>query len=88
MTNLARLLGTVMRGPVVDKTGLGGTYRFRMNFDFNAAIMGPTLVPRPDAPAAPSVRSALEGQLGLRLESSRVMADVLVIDSLDRPTEN
>lgn len=89
MSNLARLLSTVMRGqPVVDKTGLAGTYRIRMNFDFNAALMGPTLVPRPDVPTAPSVRSALEGQLGLKLESSRVIGDALVIDSLDRPTEN
>ena len=89
MSNLARLLSTVMRGqPVVDKTGLAGTYRFGMNFDFNAAIMPPTLAPRPDAPTFPSVRSALEGQLGLKVESSRVLGDALVIDSLERPTEN
>jgi len=49
-----------------------------------SAVRGPdTHAPASDAP---SIFTALPEQLGLKLESSRAMAEVLVIDHLDRPT--
>jgi uncharacterized protein (TIGR03435 family) len=72
---------------VVDKTGLAGSYRVRMNFDMMAAVRAPsTAAPAPDA--APTIFTAIQEQLGLKLESSRASRDVLVIDRLERPTAN
>jgi uncharacterized protein (TIGR03435 family) len=71
---------------VVDKTGLTGSYRVTLNFDRMASLRGPDAAPAPGAP--PSVFTAVQEQLGMRLESSRAMRDTLVVDRLERPTEN
>jgi uncharacterized protein (TIGR03435 family) len=78
---------------VVDKTGLPGSYRVRMNFDATPALQGPLRpspgAPAPDAPdAVPTVFTAIREQLGLKLESSKAEREALVIDRLERPTEN
>ena len=52
-----------------------------------AALRGPDITaPAPDA--GPSIFTAIQEQLGLKLESSRALRDVLVIDRLEHPTEN
>lgn len=85
-----RLTGRV----VVDKTGLPGSYRVAMNFDVMASRRGPEVAP-PTGPAVvaplnevPSIFSAVVEQLGLRLRSARAEGEALVIDRLERPTEN
>ena len=85
MENFARFLRGGAGRPVVDKTGLKGSYRIKVLYDrvFGGA---PDVVPAADAP--PSVFAALPAQLGLKLESSTVDREVLVIDHLERPTEN
>jgi len=85
------ILATALRNlgagrPVVDKTGLPGTYKIRMNFDMRATI-------RPPAPGQPpsdvaTIFTAVQEQLGLKLEPSKARLDVLVIDRLEHPTEN
>jgi uncharacterized protein (TIGR03435 family) len=83
---------------IVDKTGLTGPYDFTLEFS-NAGLpgrgpMGSGLaVPPPgDAAqpaAAPDLFTALEKQLGLKLEKSKTQIDVIVIDHMDKtPTEN
>jgi len=72
--------------PVVDKTGLTGSYRIKVEFDLNLGQRGPDLVPSPNS--LPTVFTALQDQLGLKLESSTTAREVLVIDRLDRPTED
>ena len=57
-----------------------------MNFDMFGRLRGPALTPSPDA--APSVFAAVEQQLGLKLESSRQFRETLVVDRLERPTDN
>jgi len=87
MATLAEMLRLPTRRFVVDKTGLAGTYRIALNFDMAATLIAPTLDPsRPSAGL--SVFDAVERQLGLKLESSRVVGEALVIDRLERPTEN
>ena len=81
----ALLIGTGGR-PVIDKTNLTGAYRVKMNFDSAAARRPPEVV-APDN-AGPSVFSAVQEQLGLKLESSKTLTETLVIDRLERPTEN
>jgi uncharacterized protein (TIGR03435 family) len=72
--------------PVVNKTGLSGSYKIAMNFDFLAARRPPSVDPPPDA--APSVFTAIQEQLGLKLEPSRALRDTLIIDRLEHPTAN
>jgi uncharacterized protein (TIGR03435 family) len=74
------LQGTVDR-PVLDRTGLTGTY------DFDLRFAAPSLRgASPDAPALPSIFTALQEQLGLKLETSRGPVEMFVIDSVERPT--
>jgi uncharacterized protein (TIGR03435 family) len=88
MENLARLLRGVGGAgrPVVDKTGLTGSYRIKLEFDRSAGQTGPSI--SPSAAALPTVFTALQEQAGLKLESSKAEREVLVIDRLERPTEN
>jgi uncharacterized protein (TIGR03435 family) len=79
-TNL--LAGILMRPagqPVVDKTGLTGSYDIRLDY----------APPNDSNSALPSLFTAIEEQLGLRLQPAKVPIDFLVIDHADRvPTEN
>jgi len=80
------LVGQVQR-TVVDKTGLAGAWNFELLYtpDQPAVVNGAIVPPNPDAP---SLFTALQEQLGLKLESSRGPVDVLVVDRLERPTED
>ena len=72
---------------VIDKTGLTGSYRITLNFD----LMGTLRPPSVDAPAstgAATLLTAIQEQLGLKLQPTRVVRDTLVIDHLERPTPN
>lgn len=78
--------------PVVDKTGLQGAFTIRLEFaaaprDSRRLPPGVTLPERP-APTAPEIFTALEEQLGLKLEATRGQGTYYVIDSIERPTEN
>jgi uncharacterized protein (TIGR03435 family) len=82
--SLAPLMGNI-RGAagrvVVDKTGLVGNYEYTLRWD--ARPPG-----SPPADDRPSVFTALQEQLGLRLEPDRAPLRVLVIDRIERPTED
>ena len=71
---------------VVNKTGLLGSYRIAMTFDGFGSRRGPEIASTPDA--MPTVFIAIREQLGLELKSSKAELDTLVIDRLERPTEN
>jgi len=80
------LVGQVQR-MVVDKTGLTGPWNFELLYtpDQPVRLNGAIVPPNPDAP---SLFTAVQEQLGLKLESSRGPVDVLVIDRVSRPTED
>jgi uncharacterized protein (TIGR03435 family) len=88
MDGLALALRMSAGRVVVDKTGLPGSYRVRMNFDSRPPRLGPDVAPVDGADAIPSVFTAIREQLGLKLESSKTMRNTLVIDRLERPSEN
>lgn len=76
---LASLLARPVGHPVVDKTSLTGTYKLDLKF-------APNNVPDSDLP---DIFTAVQEQLGLKLESKKVPAEFLVIDHVDKtPTEN
>ena len=83
MAQLAPLVSLVVGRPVVDRTGLAGNYDVELRFSGDATPGAPS----PD-PAAPSIFTALQEQLGLKLDAERELVDVLVIERIDRPTEN
>jgi uncharacterized protein (TIGR03435 family) len=79
--NIASLAAGQVQAIVQDKTGLPGNWRYDIYF-------GPDL-PDPNSanPDLPSFVTALREQLGLRLDRTRGPVDVLVIESVERPTE-
>lgn len=91
MGPLVNTLAQIVRRTVVDRTGLEGPWAFDLKFapDPNQLPAG-ALPPGQALPAvdpdSPSIFTAVEEQLGLRLESTRAPVDVLVIDRLERPT--
>jgi uncharacterized protein (TIGR03435 family) len=90
ISNLARQLSQVVQRVVVDRTGLDGVYDLVLTY---APERVPAVGGAPDAGAAvdpnlPSIFTALQEQLGLKLESNRGPIDVLVIDHVEKPTED
>ena len=83
MESLVRLLRPAAGRLVLDKTGLKGSYRMSLPFNLLAARGLQTA-----DDSAPSIFTALQEGLGLKLEPSRAMRDVLVVDHIERPTEN
>lgn len=75
---------------VVDRTGLTGRYDVRLQFAGDVVLAaGAAPVPREvTSSEVLPLRAAIRQQLGLKLESVRAPVEVLVIDSVDRPTEN
>jgi bla regulator protein BlaR1 len=91
--SLARMLGRT----VVDKTGLTGKFDFQLQWTPDQAQLQamappgglPPGMPVPQFDAnGPSIFTALQEQLGLKLESQKGPVDILVIDHLERPSEN
>ncbi len=80
MALLARTLQGVSGRPVVDRTGLVGTYDFELRFA--PALLGA----EPSGPDVPSIFAALQEQLGLRLEPAQGPVEFLLVDRIGRPT--
>jgi uncharacterized protein (TIGR03435 family) len=71
--------------PVVNETGLAGAYDIDLKWSAAPGVDNRGN-DRPVDDAGPSIFTALEEQLGLKLEPSRTAADVVVIDRIARPT--
>jgi uncharacterized protein (TIGR03435 family) len=98
VASLVDLLSQRLGRTVVDKTGLKGIYDFTLQWMPDqgppAMPMGPedgkpaTDNPAPPESSGPSLFTAIQEQLGLKLESTKAPVDVLVIDHIERPSEN
>ena len=86
------LQGAVLDRPVVDQTGLTGRFDFSLNWtpdDSQFAGMGAKIPPPTDsANAPPSLYTAIQEQIGLKLDATKALADVIVIDHVEKPSEN
>jgi uncharacterized protein (TIGR03435 family) len=71
---------------VVDRTGIQGGYMIKLTWtpDDRAALSPSTMGETPP----PSIFTALEEQLGLKLESAKSPVQVLVVDHVEQPTQN
>ncbi len=93
--SMQQLAATVARSvdrPVTDRTGLTGAYSFRLAWTTdgpstpNAADTG--TLNASDPGDAPSIFTALQDRLGLKLKPTKAPVEVLVIDRIDRPSGN
>lgn len=90
---LSRILGRT----VLDKTGLEGEYDIRLEYRMEVGQGGgrgtpPGAGPSPEPPEgnddSPSIFTALQEQLGLRLDQTKGPVEVLVIDRVEKPSDN
>jgi uncharacterized protein (TIGR03435 family) len=92
MTLLATLLSGRVQRIVVDRTGLTGNFDIDLTWTPDQISQGPGGASPPGVPPldpnGPSIFTAVQEQLGLKLESSKGPVDVVVIDSVDHPTED
>jgi uncharacterized protein (TIGR03435 family) len=93
MSELVRVLSNLLGRTVIDKTAFTGTFDVHLEFAADEALAGiprpPMQAPPPAADLAPpSIFSAIQEQLGLKLESAKGGVEVIVIDRVERPTAN
>jgi uncharacterized protein (TIGR03435 family) len=93
LATLDFLLAEILGRPVIDKTGIKGYYNFKIAYSREGIPSnGPAPPPIVDGLSAsdprPSIFTALQEELGLKLESTRGPVEVLVIDSVQHPSEN
>ena len=81
MTDFAQTLQLMGDKPVVDQTGLSGRYDFTL-------LWTPDAMRATEPDAAPPLFTAVQEQLGLKLEATRTPTDVFVIDAATKPTQN
>jgi uncharacterized protein (TIGR03435 family) len=87
LVEFSKVLGATLDRPVIDRTGVAGVYDFRLEY----AIDGATPGVRPassDDPAGASIFAAIREQLALKLEPGKGPGEFLVIDHVERPTQN
>jgi len=80
MEELARNLSRWLKEPVFDKTGLQGNFDFKLDYEPD---------PSQETDTHPSIFTALQQQLGLKLEAAKVSMEMIVVDQAERiPAEN
>ena len=86
IAQLVLFLSTITGRPVIDRTGL--TRRYDLELKWTPSELEGARDATADSQPGPSLFTALQEQLGLRLESSRVPAEYLIVDGADMPTSN
>lgn len=92
MATLVDLVIQDVSRPVLDKTGFEQPFNFVLEFTPNVAVsdyLGPSTVPDAGPSAAPvPISTALQEQLGIQLRSTEAPVETIVIDRIERPSEN
>jgi uncharacterized protein (TIGR03435 family) len=96
IASLIRILPGVLDRPVLDKTGLTGLYDVKLEWwpddsQIQAAPSGASSGQTPAAPSdpgGPNLFTAIQEQLGLKLESGKGTVEIIVIDHVERPSGN
>jgi uncharacterized protein (TIGR03435 family) len=86
MAEFAAMIYRQLGRIVVDSAGLAAAYDFTLQWTPDIGAIAASSPTPSDAP--PSIFTAIQEQLGLRLESTKAPVEVLVIDHIERPTEN
>jgi bla regulator protein BlaR1 len=89
---MAQFLTWLLGRTVLDQTGLKSNYDFKLEWapdpSFEPQRSQNTDVPMPADSSGPSIFSALQQQLGLKLESTKGPVEIIVIDHVEKPSEN
>lgn len=84
ISELVNYLSSVLKAPVIDKTGLSGKYDYNLEFSEAPGVVADNV-----ADSAPDFTAAVRDQLGLKIESKKGPIDLLVIDHVQKtPTAN
>ena len=94
MDRLTDALSRILGRPVIDKTGFKGTFDIKLDFSPEGTNFGgrggfgaPGDAGNADN-APPSIFTAIQDQLGLKLESQKGAGEILIIDHAEKPSEN
>jgi len=93
LDDFARFVLGVMDRPVINKTGIQGRFDFHLEYapDETSSPAVPSALPRASIasePSGPPIFTAVQQQLGLRLDPKKGPGEYLVIDRVERPSEN
>ncbi len=93
MSRLADTLASRLGRPVVDSTGIKGVFDLELKWTPDESQpRGPkeSMEPLPvdDGAGGPTIYTALQEQLGLKLEARKGTAEILIIDHIEKPSEN
>jgi uncharacterized protein (TIGR03435 family) len=93
MTRLAADLANILRTPVVDRTGLTGVYDFtaKLNLEYGPPMptaAGGVQTPAPPVQIGSLITEALQKDAGLKVEHGKGPVDIIVIDHVEKPSDN
>jgi uncharacterized protein (TIGR03435 family) len=92
MQPLLHMLLLMLGRPVVDRTGLTGHYSFTLRcaptYAMRPVVNGQMQALSADEEGLPDLFTAIKEQLGLRLDPVKAPIEVLVVDHIERPSEN
>ena len=97
LEEIATTLGTQLNRPVMDATGLSGKYEVALMWANDNGLRVPAVASTGGEPGAPVVNdsdtgptlaTAIQEQLGLKLQPKKTMVDVLIIDHVEKATDN
>lgn len=92
LASLVDVLSAQLGRTILDRTGLKGNYDFTLQWTPDQGQAAKDEALRAGAPttdsAPPPIFTALQQQLGLKLESSTSPMEILVVDHIERPSEN
>lgn len=86
MSRFAETLSRTLERPVVDRTGLDGRFNLKLEWTDSARPSGDGATP--ESVLGPSIFTAIQQQLGLKLEGQKAPIEILVIDRAEKATEN
>jgi len=85
---VAMLQRATLDRPTVNKTALTGKYDFKLAFAPDETVYGGEIPKAPDDAPSPPLFTAIQEQLGLKLEAKRGMVSAMVVDKAERPSAN
>jgi bla regulator protein blaR1 len=85
MPQFAAFLSSTIERPVLDATGVPGVFDFKLEWSTQDGV---AKAPDANELGGPSIFTALQEQLGLKLESTKGPVEIIVVDHAEKPTEN